>query len=379
MRMKAAVGIILVSLGCLGLARCSFPSSKKISPSSVFQFPLTEEARIAYDGDPGPTGLPSSSAAARGLSAAGGKVFFSTSRGTVYAVDVAARKTAWEFAAKDSLPASLSVSPDQIIFTGRENSVTCLTPDGKLRWQKKMEAPVSAAAVQNEGVAFLIAGETELVALDTATGKEAWRFKAPSAIRALPVFWNRQIIIGTAGKTLHFLRATGQQARVTALDAGLAGPLLVRRDRVFFGLEDGTFQCLALGSKRRVWKIKTGGTPTAAPVADGDLVFVPASNNALFCIERGGDLLWWHLLPSRAPFEPTVCDNCVLASSLSTRLLAYLKTTGEAVGSFDAGEDLRSGPVRVGGNLLVTTYNPDTDKGSLLFLKGTAPAIPAKK
>jgi outer membrane protein assembly factor BamB len=187
----------------------------------------------------------------------------------------------------------------------------------------------------------------------------------------MPVFWNERIIFGTAEGKLYFLLPSGRLDAVFEAGAGVAGPLFIDLNRLYFSLEDGTFHCLNLASRKRLWKIKTGGFLTSQPASDEKRIFFAVSNNILFCLDKkGGDLTWWQSLSSQAPFSPAVCGDQVLAAALPNLLIAYKKKTGEYVGGFNAGEELKAAALRHDEHLLIGTYNPETLKGSLMFLKG---------
>jgi len=361
--MKRIGRLIFSGAGILGLVFCSRAPSKSLSLSPGFVFSLREEVRLEYDGE-----------TSGGLQAAGGNIYFSTKKGTVYAVDGAAKKIAWQFAAKAAVLAAPSVCSERIVFADKENNIYCLGLDGTLRWKKKFEESVSGGIVQDSGKAFLIMNEVNLVVLDAAHGNEVWRFKAASAIRTSPVFWNRQIICATAEGKLHFLPPPGQSISTYKSGAAVAGPLFIDQNRLYFSQEDGTFQCLELTAKKNLWKIKTGGFLTSLPAVDEKRIFLRTSNHVLFCLrKKSGILDWWRSLSWPAPYSPTVGDGLVFIAALSPVLTAFKKETGERAGTYDAGNVLQSAPLCLGGCLVISTFNLETSKGALVFLKGRAP------
>jgi outer membrane protein assembly factor BamB len=152
----------------------------------------------------------------------------------------------------------------------------------------------------------------------------------------------------------------------------VAGPLFVDRDRLYFSLKDGTFHCLRLASKKRLWTIKTGGYLASLPAADDQRIFFVTSNNVLFCLnKKSGNLDWWRVISSRAAFSPAIRDEQVFVASRSPILVA-LKKNGDPAGTYDAGGALSSAPHCFGENLLINAYNPETAKGALIFIKGAA-------
>ena len=367
--MKTLGRISFISVAALGLTFCSLVPSKKPAPSPSFAFPLQEEARLEYDGE-----------ISGGLRADGGKIYFSTKKGIVYAADAVAKKIRWQFAAKASISSAPAVDSDGVIFSDKENNLYCLGFDGKLRWEKKSSEAISGEIARNFEKVFLIMAEINLVALESASGNELWRFKAGGAIRTAPVFWNQQVIFGTADNKVYFLRSPGLLSATFETGTEVAGPLFVDRDRLYFSLKDGTFHCLRLASKKRLWTIKTGGYLMSLPAADDQRILFVTSNNVLFCLnKKSGNLDWWRVIFSRAAFSPAIGDEQIFVASRSPILVA-LKKNGEPAGTYDAGGALSSAPHCFGENLLINTYNPETAKGTLIFIKGAAPPEdPSKK
>ena len=360
--MKKLGCVSFISVVAVGLSFCSFAPSPKPALSVSFAFPLKEEARLEYDGEIN-----------GGLRADGGKVYFSTKKGIVYAVDTVAKKITWQFAAKASILFSPAVGSGGVLFSDRDNNLYCLGLDGKLRWEKKSEEAISGEIVLNFEDAFLIMAEINLVAIEFANGNELWRLKAGSAIRTTPVFWNQQVIFGTAQGKVHFLRLPGLIGPTFEAGEEVAGPLFVDHDRLYISLKDGSFHCLGLGSQKRLWTVKTGGYLMSLPAADEHRILFVTSNNVLFCLnKKSGNLDWWQVISSRAAFSPAIGDGQVFVAPRSPILIA-LKKTGEPAGKYDAGGTLSSAPHLFGDNLLINTYNPETAKGVLIFLKGAAP------
>jgi outer membrane protein assembly factor BamB len=152
-----------------------------------------------------------------------------------------------------------------------------------------------------------------------------------------------------------------------------AGPLFADPSRIYVSLAEGTLLCFDPASGKRLWKFKLGGSLSAPPAADATRLYFTASNGVLFCLnKKRGDLAWWHSLPAKSPFIPWVGEGQVFAASLSPVLAAFKADNGEKAGTFEAGGELRAGAVRVGDMLLINFYDPDTGRGTLVFLKGEA-------
>lgn len=368
--MKTIGCILMIGAVLLSPAACSLFKAGKAAPPPGFLLPLLEEIRLDVDGE-----------LAGSPQARPGKIYFLTKKGTLYAVDGGAKKILWKVETKIPTASGLSVGSDRLVFADRDNGLACLAPDGKALWAKKISSKLSGEVLLDSGKVFVIADDSDIIALNAVDGTEAWRFRAGGTIRTPPVIWNFQVVFGTAEGIIYVLDPQGQRRATVETGSAVTGPLLIEKNRLYYGLAEGAFRCLDLAILKHLWKVKTGGVPTSRPAVDERRVYVVTSNNVLFCLDkRNGNLDWWRMLSARSPFSPAVDDEQVFVASLSSVLTVLKKATGEYAGAYDAGEQLRSAPVRIGDNILIHTYIQETAKGALIFLKGTPPPEePAKK
>jgi len=366
--MRTIRHILMICTGLLSLAACSLFTAGKAASPRGFLLPLQEEARLEVDAE-----------LIGSLQARDGKVYFSTRKGTLYAVHGTAKKLLWKVEAKPPAASAPSVGIDRLVFADKDSGLTCLGLDGKSLWARTISAKLSGEVVLDSGKVFVIVDDSDLLALSAADGTEIWRFKTGEAIRTAPVIWNFQVVFGTAEGKIYVLDPQGRMRSAMKAGSAVSGPLLIERNRLYYGLAEGSFRCLDLATMKSLWTVRTGGFPTSRPAVDERRIFVVTSNNVLFGLnKKSGNLDWWWMLSARSPFSPAVGDEQVFAASLSSVLLVLKKATGEYAGAYDAGEGLRSAPLRIGDNIVIHTYVQETAKGALIFLKGTPPE-PAKK
>jgi outer membrane protein assembly factor BamB len=343
---------------CLSLAFCAAPRVPKVSPPA-FGLPLEEEARLPIDGE-----------IIGALRLQGVNLYFSTREGTVYGIDLKERKILWRFAAKAPAAVSPGVGEGFIVLADRQNRLYGLNPGGSLLWEVAFDGEISGDLISHAGRIYFTVGGVDLVAIDAATGRETWRYKNAEKIIGEPVFWRENIVIAKADAKLRIIQPSAKGGAVINLGTPLAGPLVIDRDWIYAGLEDGTFRRLDLKTGRLIWKVKIGGFLSAAPLLDKKRIYFPASNGVLYGLnKKNGELSWWRSLPARSPFSPVMGDDQILAASQSPLLAAFEKTSGKAAGTYDAGEEIAAGPLRFEERLIIGTFNPATAKGSLIFLK----------
>ncbi len=175
------------------------------------------------------------------------------------------------------------------------------TPAPLVRWRKKLGSVVCAPLV-DRGVLYVGTNDGYLVALDSQTGDEKWRYQSRGPIAQTPA------------STRDLIRFSNEADQVVALDA-----------------ITGKFK----------WQYK-GETPEeytlrghAGVTVDGDLIYTGFSNGALVALRReNGSVAWSASLKADADrfmdvdATPLVIEGSVYASSSSGGVYALDKTTG---------------------------------------------------
>ncbi len=362
---------LFVLIACFALGSCSLLRTKASPPPISSVFTLQAESRVLYEGEIN-----------RLVQNSGGRLYFSTRKGLVYCIDGAKKDILWKFSARAAISAPPCPSESRVYCVDEENGLYCLDETGQLVWEKKLAEKISGDFGQSQGKVFVATQDGNVLALDASTGDEAWRFKSESAIQSGPVVWNQQIIFGTIDGRLLFLSPDGRRLAALKTGAGVRGPLFIDSNRLFFSLEDNTFNSLNLTSRKRRWKIGTGGFVTAPPAADDRRIYFLNSNSALFCLDkRGGEILWWRPVPSPSYFRPEMCGEEILVTTLSSLLLGFYKKTGEKSGTHDAGQEIKSNPLVLDSGLVLDLYDGEAGQGILVFLKraGASPSLDQKK
>lgn len=369
--MKKSLPAWMLLVACLALDSCSFFRARPSTPPVSSVFPLEEESRILYDGEIN-----------RLVRNSGGRLYFSTLKGVLVSVDVPNKKVAWTFSARAGASAPPCLGASRIYFADVENTVYCLDETGALVWEKKLSEQSRGDFGVDTGKLILATEAGNILALDALTGEEAWRFNAESPVQSGPTFWNRQIVFGTEAGKLLFLGPDGKRLAAFTAGAALRGPLFIHGDRLFYSLQNGTFNCFNLVTRKRRWKIQTGGFMSALPVADQKRIFFLNSNSALFCLDKKrGELLWWKSIPARDSFGLETRGEEILASSLSPLWLGFYRRDGEKSGSYDAGQELKSNALVLDSQFVINLYDREAGRGILAFLKrgSVAPENSQKK
>ena len=352
--MKKVLGLaaVILAVSC-SIFRARIPPY----PSGVV-FPLVEAARVAYKGN-----------IIRSARAAEGKIYLATDQGVLYCLDGVKKTVLWEFAAPSPFACAPLVESGRTYAWDRANVFYSLDGDGRMIWSKEIKETIAGEMVWHQGRVYLGTREGELLAFDSATKEISRLFKAGGALEAGPIFWDRAIILACADGKIYSLGPDGKLK--TAVDVGspVRVPPLADGDRLFFGTDDSHFHCHGLSDLKRKWRIRIGGRVMSAPKAAGGRIFFLASNNVLYALDRKGNILWWRIIPARTSFDLEFSPGQIIVTSQSAVLIGLDRKTGEDIGRYDAGAEIRSSALWLDPDLLVNLYDYTEDKGNVVFLE----------
>jgi outer membrane protein assembly factor BamB len=326
-------------------------------PAGV-SFPLVEAARVTYEGN-----------IIRSPRAAEGKIYLATDKGFLYCLDGAKKTILWEFAASLPFACPPLVESGRTYICDRANVLYSFDGDGRMLWSKENKETIAGEMVWHKGRIYLGTREGDLLACDPATQEITRPFKAGGALEAGPVFWDRGIVLACADGKVYFLGPDGKLRMAVDVGSPVRVTPLVDGGRLFFGSDDSHFHCYGLSDLKRKWRIRIGGRVMVAPRAAGGRIFFLASNNVLYALARSGNIQWWRIIPARASFDLEFSPGQIIVTSPSAVLICLDRKTGEDIGRYDAGAEIRSGALWLDPDLLVNLYDFEEDKGSLIFLE----------
>ena len=140
----------------------------------------------------------------------------------------------------------------------------------RLQWTFDATAPVESSAAIADGTAYVGAGTGELIALDIATGKPKWKYRAASADLGIgessPAVANGIVYIGDLTGVLHAVDAATGKARWTFKTGGeIKSSPVVAGDRLLIGSYDSHLYGLDPATGKQLWKMATDNYVHATP------------------------------------------------------------------------------------------------------------------
>ncbi len=215
---------------------------------------------------------------------------------------------------------------------------------GTVKWQYFAKTPIRIAPTVGGGKVFVQTIDNTLLALNEISGKEIWRYVAPSEKTtrvggAVPAF----------SESADVLIAGFSNGELRALKASTGSPLW------------GDY----LVSSRRTNSLDDINTIHANPVISGDIVFAVGNNNLLVAIDlRSGQRIWEREIGSTN--QPWLIGKYLFLLANDACLMAIQADSGKIVweAKIPAGSDETeqsgvnySGPLPVNNRLLVNTSN----------------------
>jgi outer membrane protein assembly factor BamB len=355
-RMKKFTLLFLV---CIFLGFCSFFKSKIPAYPSGVIFPLEKAGEIAYKGK-----------VIDFVKDDGGNLYLSTERGLVYCLAGGRREILWKIEVSEELTSSPFLGAENIYVYDSTSTLYCLSKKGRLVWKKDIKQKITTGITEFKIKIYFGTEKGVFLAFATSNGEELWRFEAGEAIRSTPVFAGERIIFGCDDHNLYILTEKGSLLDKIKIENKIQPNPLVEKNFLYFGTDGHYFYCFNLAKRKKKWKVKIGGKIFSPPVIDDKRIFFICWNNVLYCLnKKNGHILWWKIIPSRSFYRLEISGKRIVVSSFSSLLVCFDIETGENIGEYDAGQEIKSNPLWVAPCLMFNLYDNKKDEGRLIFLK----------
>jgi outer membrane protein assembly factor BamB len=246
-----------------------------------------------------------------------GLVFFGSNDGSLYAVDAASGVRKWAFASKSRIPSSPAVVNGVVYFGSYDGNFYALSVEtGKQIWKfgipgerrfmgshlhgslpagETMPDPfdvyLSSPTVAG-GTVYFGSGDSNVYALDAATGMLKWKFHTGDVVHASPAISGSRLYIGswdtyfyaldtTTGRLIWRFK-TGED-KVIHNQEGIQSSAVVAQGLVYFGCRDSNFYALDADTGQEKWRFNNKGSwvITSPVVSDGQIYFATSDSAIL--------------------------------------------------------------------------------------------------
>ena len=188
---------------------------------------------------------------------------------------------------------------------------------GKQLWQyrpskEKGKAPLRLSGGPGAGEGLVVVGslDGQVIALEASSGTERWRARVPAEVISAPAVANGLVFVrSNDGRVTAFEASNGTQRwfnsqELPVLTVRGNAPVLAGPGVVFVGNDNGSLATLSMADGRTLWEQQVGqpegrtdlermADVDAAPVLDGNVLFVSSYKNQTMAIEGPtGRPLW---------------------------------------------------------------------------------------
>jgi len=249
---------------------------------------------------------------------AGDTLYFGSCDHYLYALDIATGKQKWKFKTDGRITSSPAVVAGVVYFVSYDANFYALdAASGQLKWKFKtggerrfaathlhgaepateimpdpFDSFLSSPAVWNGNVYFGC-GDTNIYALDAATGNLKWKFKTGNVVHASPAIAGGSLFVGSwdsyfyaldtaSGKELWRFK-TGEDPDIHN-QVGIQSSAAVMDGVVYFGCRDSKFYAVDAATGKERWSYSNKGSwvISSPTVRDGKVYFATSDSGLLY-------------------------------------------------------------------------------------------------
>jgi len=313
---------------------------------------------------------------------AGDKLYFGSSDHCLYALDLATGTQKWKFKSEGRITSSPAVSASVVYFGSFDGNFYAVdAATGQLKWKfqtggerrfaakhlhgaepasETMPDPfdfyLSSPVVWN-GAIYFGSGDTNVYALDAATGNLKWKFKTGDVVHAAPAISGGTLFVGSWDSYFYALDAasgkenwrfkTGEDPDIHN-QVGIQSSAAVADGVVYFGCRDSKFYAVDATTGKERWSFSNKGSwvISSPAVLDGKVYFATSDTGLLHALDaKSGaplfslDFKHWPMFSS-----PAIAGETLYIGSHQGRLNAIDLKAQKVAWSFAAEASRKNGP-----------------------------------
>jgi eukaryotic-like serine/threonine-protein kinase len=304
---------------------------------------------------------------------AGGTLYVGSSDHLLYALDLAAGTQKWKFQTDGRITSSPAVSSGIVYFDSYDSYFYAVdAATGQLKWKfhtsgerrfsaKHLHGSEPAAEIMPDpfdfylsspvvwnGAVYFGSGDSNIYALDAASGAVKWKFKTGDVVHASPAIADGTLYVGSWDSYFYALDAatgaekwrfkTGEDPDIHN-QVGIQSSAAVSSGVVYFGCRDSKFYAVDAATGKERWSFPNKGSwVIASPaVLDGKVYFATSDTGLFHALDaRSGapvfslDFKHWPMFSS-----PAIAGDTAYIGSHQGKLYAINLKTQKLAWTFD--------------------------------------------
>lgn len=236
----------------------------------------------------------------------------------VYCLDRLNGARIWKYTASSRVPTPITITADKIFFSSSDGVAYALEKDtGTLLWNYETEYQwvITKPPVKDDKVIFTFSNSEEnfdgrVYCFEVNSGIKIWEYGVKDSIKSSPT---------------------------------------ISSNKVFFGDDDGYFNCLNLHSGERIWR-REFDMITSSPAVSGNDIYFGCWDYKIYCLDKNsGGTIWSYETNDWVMSSPAVSDNLLYIGSSDQYLYAFDKINGDLVWKYRTGNSIET-PITIANN-----------------------------
>ena len=313
---------------------------------------------------------------------ADGYLYVGSSDHSLYALDAATGVLKWKFKTDGRITSSPAVSAGLVYFGSYDSNFYAVdAATGQLKWKFKTAGERRYAAphihgaeptaetmpdpfdfylsspVVASGAVYFGSGDTNIYALDAATGGLKWKFKTGDVVHASPAISDGTLFVGSWDSYFYALDAatgkekwrfkTGEDPQIHN-QVGIQSSAAIANGVVYFGCRDSKFYAVDASSGKQLWFFPNKGSwVIASPaVLDGRVYFATSDSGLFHALDAKSGALLFSLNTNHWPMfsSPAIAGEALYIGSHEGKLLAIDLKTQKFMWNFQTDGSKQNGP-----------------------------------
>jgi outer membrane protein assembly factor BamB len=292
----------------------------------------------------------------------GGRIYFTTAKGGLFAVDLKGQEVWKTSIAPDSFTSPPLISDGLLILgTGKGILRALAAADGKEKWAYDVGGSVQGSPNRvdlpggKKGLVVISQSDGALHGIELMTGKGVWVMPATQRCDGSAGVGAGLIVMGSCASALH-VYSVEKSAKVTDVPLGddnqVAGGVAMSGSHAFAGTRSGKLCAVDVAAGKILWKNADGqGEAFMTPAVSDKVVVFGADDGKVYALNRATGVRLWDFDTKNRPSSPVIARDRVVVTSGGS-LFVFDLAGGKKLWSAPVSDDLTS-PAVVGGLILV--------------------------
>jgi outer membrane protein assembly factor BamB len=264
----------------------------------------------------------------------------------------------WKFKAKDAVEGTAAVAKGLVYVGAMDGTLYALDlATGKSKWTYKA-GPIKGGPSFHDGKVFVGDADGIFHCVDAKSGKKIWTYDATGEVTSGGNFSGSTVIFGAYDEHLRCLSLEGKELWKFNVPGGpvLASPV-VADGRTYVSGCDSTLHVIDTKTGKELGAVQLDGQTGASAAVIGDDLYVGTMSNQMLAIDLKKQMIKWKYEAAENPqpfyASPAVSGGLVIVGCRDKRVHAFVRQTGKPAWEFATEGKVDSSPVIAGKRVYV--------------------------